>query len=200
MYHPPLLALSYVEKFQNSGTAIKSHVGLVGRQYPEFDRYITSPNSRRLPEPLLDKQDVRLQANYLYGEHDPLLHPQPYDPAVPHLPLIPLPELDQILWIAPDETLFQPIDSFKLAAEPIGHLRKEVIEALEHEYMNIVRDLLAPAPTTSPSAMDCSSPPTTPSARNDPKVKVYRSRIQYLLGHLTHEASNFSETLMAWKI
>ncbi|KAJ3757395.1 hypothetical protein EV360DRAFT_71186 [Lentinula raphanica] len=180
-------------------TAIKSHVGLVGRQYPEFDRYITSPNSRRLPEPLLGTQNVRLRANYLYGEHDPLLHPQPFNPAVPHLPLIPLPELDQILWIAPDETLFQPIDGFKLAAEPIGHLRKEMIEALEHEYMNIVRDLLAPAPMSSPSTMDSSSP-TSPSARNDQKVKVYRSHIQYLLGHLTHEASNFSETFMAWRM
>ncbi|KAJ3964298.1 hypothetical protein EV361DRAFT_942404 [Lentinula raphanica] len=180
-------------------TAIKSHVGLVGRQYPELGHYITSPNSKRLPEPLLGIQNIRLRANYLYGEHDPLLHPQPYDPAVPHLPLIPLPELDQILWIAPDETVFQPIDGFKLAAEPIGHLPKEMIEALEHEYMNIVRDLLAPVPVSSSLTMDSSSL-TIPSAQNDHKVKAYRSRIQYLLGHLTHEASNFSETLMAWRI
>ncbi|KAJ3766472.1 hypothetical protein FB446DRAFT_708600 [Lentinula raphanica] len=180
-------------------TAIKSHVGLIGRQYPDLGHYITSPNSRRLPEPLLGAQDIRLRANYLYGEHDPLLHPQPYDPAVPHLPLIPLPELDQILWIVPDETLFQPIDGFKLAAEPIGHLPKEMIEALEHEYMDIVRDLLAPVPTSSFSSIDSSSPPM-PSARNDHKVKLYRNRIQYVLGHLTHEASNFSETLMAWRI
>ncbi|KAJ3831485.1 hypothetical protein F5878DRAFT_667501 [Lentinula raphanica] len=180
-------------------TAIKSHVRLIGRQYPEFGHYITSPNSRRLPEPLLGTQDIRLRANYLYGEHDPLLHPQPYDPAVPHLPLIPLPELDQILWIFPDKTMFNPIDGFKLAAEPIGHLPKEMIEALEHEYMNIVRDLLAPVPMSSSSTIDSSSL-TTPSARNDRKVKLYRNCIQYLLGHLRHEASNFSETLMAWRI
>ncbi|KAJ3746907.1 hypothetical protein EV360DRAFT_89979 [Lentinula raphanica] len=194
-----LFILQTVLTYILQATAIKSHVGLIGRQYPDLGHYITSPNSRRLPEPLLGAQDIRLRANYLYGEHDPLLHPQPYDPAVPHLPLIPLPELDQILWIVPDETLFQPIDGFKLAAEPIGHLPKEMIEALEHEYMDIVRDLLAPVPTSSFSSIDSSSPPM-PSARNDHKVKLYRNRIQYVLGHLTHEASNFSETLMAWRI
>ncbi|KAJ3833209.1 hypothetical protein F5878DRAFT_665846 [Lentinula raphanica] len=183
-------------------TAIKSHAGLVGREYPEYKLYITSPNSRRLPEPLLGLQNVRLRANYLYGEHDPLLHPQPYDSAVPHLPLIPLPELDHILWLFPDESLFQPIDGFKLAAEPIGHLPKEMIEALEHEYMSIIRDLHASAPSSvSPATSFSSSPSTTsPSAVNDGKVKIYRSRIQYLLGHLKHEASTFSESLMAWRI
>ncbi|KAJ3765315.1 hypothetical protein FB446DRAFT_795176 [Lentinula raphanica] len=101
-----------------------------------------------------------------------------------------------------DEALFKPINGFKLAAEPIGHLPKEMIEALEHEYMMTIRDLHALLPSSPSLATSYSSSPATslPSASNDSKVKMYRSRIQYLLGHLKHEASTFSETLMAWRI
>ncbi|KAJ3780400.1 hypothetical protein GGU10DRAFT_337203 [Lentinula aff. detonsa] len=111
---------------------IKSHSGRVGRQYPELGWYITSPNSTRLLEPLLGKQNICLCQNYLYSEHDPLLMPQPHNIHVPHLPLILNPSIPSefgILWIVAD-----------------------LLKALEQTYTNIVLKIANTSSSSRPSA------------------------------------------------
>ncbi|KAJ3729556.1 hypothetical protein C8R42DRAFT_715841 [Lentinula raphanica] len=128
--------------------------------------------------------------------------PQPFSLKTPHLPLIRRPDSSSdlnILWARPEEYQFYPIDGFKLAAQPIGHLLAPMVDALEHAYFEIVERMAswALAPTPTPSSSYTSSSDTPPqSSRSDPQVKSYRGQISYLLGHLQTIPSSFLETRM----
>ncbi|KAJ3816452.1 hypothetical protein F5880DRAFT_1512651, partial [Lentinula raphanica] len=185
---------------ENMATIIKSYNGTVGRVYEDLHRYITSPNSSYLPDPLIGPQTIRMRKDLHYGQHDPLLMPQPFSLKTPHLPLIRRPDSTSdlnILCARPEEHQFDAIDGFKLAAQPIGHLLGPMVDALEHAYFKIIERMaswaLAPAPSTSYTSSS-STPPL--SSRSDPQVKSYRGQVSYLLGHLRTIPSSFLETRM----
>ncbi|KAJ3748226.1 hypothetical protein EV360DRAFT_89803 [Lentinula raphanica] len=113
--------------------------------------------------------------------------PQPFSLKTPHLPLIRRPDSSSdlnILWARPEEYQFYPIDGFKLAAQPIGHLLAPIVDALEHAYFEIVERMAswALAPTPTPSSSYTSSSDTPPqSSRSDPQVKSYQTRMIFAM-------------------
>ncbi|KAJ3766647.1 hypothetical protein FB446DRAFT_849579 [Lentinula raphanica] len=179
---------------------IKSYNGSVGRVYPNLARYITSPNSSYLPDPLVGPQSIRLRKHLHYGQHDPLLMPQPFSIKTPHLPLIRRPDSTsdlRILWARPEEDQFDAIDGFKLSAQPIGLLLGPMVDALEHAYFEIIERMSSWAIASASSSSGTSSSSTPPqSSRTDVQVKSYRGQISYLLGHLRSIPSSFSESRM----
>lgn len=123
--------------------------------------------------------------------------PQFLDPRVLFLALIRLPETADpfhSLWYKPEENEFDAIEGFKLAELPIGHLQKELVEALERPYLHIYRSVndARPASSLDPS-------PAT-SLRSDAKFKDYCGRVRFLLAHLATAVIPFSEAMMAWCI
>ncbi|KAK7450596.1 hypothetical protein VKT23_012906 [Stygiomarasmius scandens] len=64
--------------------------GVVGCLYPLTREFVTSPTQTEiLIPPLGSTRDLYRRADGLYGEDDPIQHPQPYNPRFPYLPCIP---------------------------------------------------------------------------------------------------------------
>ncbi|KAK7451670.1 hypothetical protein VKT23_012347 [Stygiomarasmius scandens] len=64
--------------------------GAVGCLSSVTREFVTSPTQKEIPYPPLGStRDLYRRADGLYGEDDPIQHPQPYNPRFPYLPCIP---------------------------------------------------------------------------------------------------------------
>jgi hypothetical protein len=75
--------------------------------------FITSPNMDFVPQPpLVCTRNMRIRADFKYGEDDPLQWPQPYLSSDCHLGVIPLcpgpDDLMSIMWWHPEPDDFVP--------------------------------------------------------------------------------------------
>lgn len=174
----------------------KSYEGRVGRQYPELDAYITTPNMETMTEPLLGPQSIRLRRDFHYREHDPLFMPQPFHQSTPHLMCIRFPGTgdNSIFWLLPTEDLFEPIPGHALSNTPLGRLPIENIKKLNSEFEGMVLCQSSPAPAGAPK-----NAPSPTSLSKDTKIKEYSSRFRYLMDRLSSPAI-FLEALMLWQI
>lgn len=75
--------------------------GLVGAKIG--DLAISTPNAQVIYRPLLDHPaSVRLNDDFRFGLHDPMVHPQPFHPSSAHLAVMTAPTqsgLDQLLFL-----------------------------------------------------------------------------------------------------
>ncbi|KAK7436356.1 hypothetical protein VKT23_019204 [Stygiomarasmius scandens] len=64
--------------------------GAVGCLSSLTREFVTSPTKQEIPYPPFGStRDLYRRADGLYGEDDPIQHPQPYNPRFPYLPCIP---------------------------------------------------------------------------------------------------------------
>ncbi|THU87192.1 hypothetical protein K435DRAFT_867525 [Dendrothele bispora CBS 962.96] len=64
--------------------------GAVGCLYPLTQEFVTSPTATEIPiPPFGSTRDLYRRADGLYGEDDPIQHPQPYNSRFPYMPCIP---------------------------------------------------------------------------------------------------------------
>lgn len=131
---------------------LKSYDGLVACQFPELNAYIMTPNMETMTEPLLGSQNICLCQDFHYGEHDPLLMPQPFNELTPHLMCIWFPGTgnNMIFWMLLTEDLFEPIPGQALSSNPLGRLPIEQIGHLNDEFGHMVMDLTSPPPHNAP--------------------------------------------------
>lgn len=76
-----------------------------------------------------------------------------------------------------------------MAAEPIGHFPKNLVDDLAQAYGMVALNI--ESSTSSASST---------SIRADQHVRSYQSRVNFLLSHLSGKVAAFSESLMIWTI
>lgn len=105
-----------------------------------------------MTEPLLGIQNIRLRRGLHYGEHDPMLMPQPFNQATPHLMCIRFPGSgdNTICWMLPDEEAFELIPGQSLSNKPLGHLPSHTVGALTDEFEQFISRLVAHPPIWAP--------------------------------------------------
>lgn len=149
-----------------------------------------------MTEPLLGVQNICLRCGLHYGEHDPMLMPQPFNQATPHLMCIRFPGSgdNMIFWMLPDEDSFESIPGQALSTKPLGHLPTDTVGKLNHEFESLIIRLGAPPPVWAPD-----NAPNATVLMKDIKVKEYMSRFRYLVSRLSSPAI-FREAIMVWRI
>ncbi|KAF9018898.1 hypothetical protein BDZ89DRAFT_1139715 [Hymenopellis radicata] len=129
-----------------------SFEGELARVFAQEDVFVTTPNATYIPDDLLlGPRDVRLRNNCYFGQDDPLLHPQFFNPRVPHLCCITQPVLDPttdeywVFWYTPELPDDFETDS-ESTAQNVGQIRKCWRERLfdaAHKLLRSVRDELS---------------------------------------------------------
>ncbi|KAJ3793019.1 hypothetical protein GGU11DRAFT_760269, partial [Lentinula aff. detonsa] len=172
--------------------------GLVGARWPEHGVFVTSPNMKVLSPPLLGPQKIRERLQYHFGEHDPCLVAQPFDASTAFLSVIQYPygvnASSLILWAVPDRIEFEPVLGQTLAQNPLGHLKRQLVDELESYYLILWSD----CSTALPASSDVSESSAQSSlSRARPKLNDYQTRIRILLSQLKRPLL-FNEAIHSW--
>ncbi|KAJ3743743.1 hypothetical protein DFH05DRAFT_1526063 [Lentinula detonsa] len=178
--------------------ATQSYEGLVGARWSEHGVFVTSPNMKVLSPPLLGPQKIRERLQYHFGEHDPCLVAQPFDASTAFLSVIQYPygvnASSLILWAVPDQIEFEPVLGQTLAHNPLGHLKRQLVDELESYYLMLWSD----CSTALPASSDVSESSAQSSlSRARPKLNDYQTRIRILLSQLKRPLL-FNEAIHSW--
>ncbi|KAJ3748452.1 hypothetical protein DFH05DRAFT_1520032 [Lentinula detonsa] len=156
--------------------ATQSYEGLVGARWPEHGVFVTSPNMKVLSPPLLGPQKICERLQYHFGEHDPCLVAQPFDASTAFLSVIQYPygvNMSSLIpWAVPDRIEFEPVLGQTLAHNPLGHLKRQLVDELESSAQSLL-------------------------SRARPKLNDYQTRIRILLSQLKRPLL-FNEAIHSW--
>ncbi|KAF8992870.1 hypothetical protein BDZ89DRAFT_1053975 [Hymenopellis radicata] len=132
--------------------------------------------------PLLESRRVHMRRQRHFGQDDPLIHPQPYNPNHGHLAVIPYPLLQDkdstyilFLPINPSQD-FSPLNSSQ--PQGLGHIKLDKRQVLTAECKSL-RKRVARQCTT-----DAEERPDERGVKDDSFIWSYDSQIRYLLGRL----------------
>ncbi len=122
-------------------------IALVGAILDDGISCITSTNCKIIPAPPLGgNRVVQERTDFFFGSDDFLVWPQPFNPALPHLPFIRCRDTDlamtnrQQLWILPETSDFQVTDTEFCTG--MGKIRSNMVSCLQnfHQELTARRD------------------------------------------------------------
>ncbi len=177
--------------------AIKSYEGRVGRRYPEFGVFVTSPNMDTMTDLHLGNQNIRMRKEYHFGEHDPCFTPQPFNSRTSHLTCLQFPQsvnvgFSEFMWFLPRPDDFTLINS-NVSSVCLGVIRQDLHNVLSNQFLKIKKHVSA--------VLNSSAEGTDSNKRikGDTKLWDYWARIQYLLGRMS-APSTYEEAAMTWRL